>query len=555
MIKQKYVDEYINLYRTGKVKFNKERIMLIEYLERDVLSRDDLYFNDEMIENCIKFGEKWYFPLQPFQKFLIAFVFLHYKNNNRNFYRKFLWMLGRGGGKNGLLSVLIHFLISELHGIPNYHVSIIANSEEQAKTSPDEVHNTIKNNEVLQNAFKTTLTQTISKKTNSYIKYRTSNGDTKDGLRDGMVGFDEVHRYETNKDVRVHISGLGKKPNPREFYIGTDGYVREGFLDSLKDKAMKVLKGKARANAIFPFMCKLNEETEMDEPENWELANPMLSLPLSEYAQGLYDTIYEEYEDLEDDPSNRQEFLTKRMNLPVVDLEVSVANEEEIMATNRELPNLKGREAIGAIDFASIRDMASVGMLFRDAETYYFITHAFIRKETADKYYGYSRKSNDVNKEKFAPIKEWEEQGLLTVIDEPSINPQHIVDWFTEKSKEYSIKKIVGDNFRLESIKRPLEDVGFEVEVIRRSSSAGSLLDTRLSIGFAHKNFVWGDNPLLRWCTRNVKVRTKSDGNRVYEKKDPFRRKTDSFHCFIHALWRADDLAGVSSDWFDDMDW
>ncbi|PEJ49481.1 phage tail protein [Bacillus wiedmannii] len=98
MIKQKYVEEYIELYRSGKVKFNKERELLIKYLEKYVLNRDDLYFDDEMIEDCINFGEKWYFPLQPFQKFLIAFVFLFYKKNGRVFYRKFLWMLGRGGG-------------------------------------------------------------------------------------------------------------------------------------------------------------------------------------------------------------------------------------------------------------------------------------------------------------------------------------------------------------------------------------------------------------------------------------------------------------------------
>ncbi|OUB71008.1 hypothetical protein BK765_11415 [Bacillus thuringiensis serovar dakota] len=98
MIRQKYVDEYIELYRSGEVKFNNERELLIEYLEKYVLNRDDLYFDDEMIEKCIRFGEKWYFPLQSFQKFLIAFVFLFYNKNGRVFYRKFLWMLGRGGG-------------------------------------------------------------------------------------------------------------------------------------------------------------------------------------------------------------------------------------------------------------------------------------------------------------------------------------------------------------------------------------------------------------------------------------------------------------------------
>jgi phage terminase large subunit-like protein len=73
MIHQKQVTFYINQYKNGEIKLNKDRIDLIEYLERDVLSRDDIYFDDKMIEDCINYGEKWFFPLEPFQKFLIAF--------------------------------------------------------------------------------------------------------------------------------------------------------------------------------------------------------------------------------------------------------------------------------------------------------------------------------------------------------------------------------------------------------------------------------------------------------------------------------------------------
>ncbi|WP_378210015.1 terminase TerL endonuclease subunit [Anoxybacteroides rupiense] len=545
MIHQKYVDEYIRLYETGKIKFNKERILLIEYLRNHVLNRDDLYFDDEMIENCIKFGEKWYFPLQPFQKFLIAFVFLFYKNNHRVFYRKHLWMLGRGGGKNGLISVITHFLISELHGIEEYNISVVANSEEQAKTSPDEVHKTIKRHEILQKAFKTTLTQTVSKKTGSVLKFRTSNGETKDGLRDGAVVFDEIHQYESNKDVRVHISGLGKKPNPREFYIGTDGYVRDGFLDKLKEKAMKVLNGEARPNALFPFICKLDDESEVEDPSNWEKANPMLSEPRSEYAQGLFETIKEEYEDLEDDPSNREEFMTKRMNLPVTDLERSVAKWEEIEATNQPMPNLLGRECIGCIDFASIRDFAACGLVFKHEGKYPFITHSFARKEFVDKYYSYSKKHDAemAGKRKFAPIREWEKQGLLTVVDEPTINPQHIVNWFVEMRKYYNIKKIVGDNFRMEILRTLLEEAGFEVEVIRNPRAIHSLLAPRVETGFANQLFIFGDNPLMRWYTNNVLVVIKKDGNKEYQKKEPIRRKTDGFQCFVYGLYRVDELS------------
>ena len=365
-------------------------------------------------------------------------------------------------------------------------------------------------------------------------------------MRDGAVVFDEIHQYESNKDVRVHISGLGKKKNPREFYIGTDGYVRDGFLDKQKEKAMKVLNGEARPNAIFPFICKLNDEREVDDPDNWEMANPMLSQPLSEYAEGLLETIKEEYEDLEDDPSNREEFMTKRMNLPVTNLERSVAKWEEIVATNRPFPDLYGRECIGALDFASIRDFAACGLLFRVDGEYIFKTHSFVRKEFVDIYYGYSKKANEYKKEKFAPIKDWEEQGLLTVVDEPTINPTHIVNWFVEMRETYGLKKIIGDNYRLEAIKPLLIDEGFEVEIIRNPKAIHGLLAPRIEMAFANRQIVFDDNPLMRWYTQNVLVVIKSDGNKIYEKKEPVRRKTDGFQCFVHALYRADEIQEIT---------
>lgn len=544
MIANKYVDEYIQLYESGKIILNNERINLINYLREHVLSRDDLYFDDEMIENCIRFGEKWYFPLGPFQKFLIAFVFLFFKKNDRVFYRKHLWMLGRGGGKNGLISVITHFLTSPLHGIREYNVSIVANSEEQAKTSFDETYGVIGRSSTLKGMWARTKEKITSKKTESVLKYRTSNGETKDGLRDGAVVFDEIHQFESNKDVRVHISGLGKKANPREFYIGTDGYVRDGFLDKLKEKAMKVLNGEARANSLFPFVCKLDDESEIDDPSNWEKANPMLCEPRGSYAQGLYDTIYEEYEDLEDDPSNREEFMTKRMNLPITDLERSVAKWEEIEATNRPFPDLEYKECIGCLDYASIRDFAACGLLFRDDGKYIFKTHSYVRKSFADKFYSYSKKHDAemAGKKKFAPIRKWEEKGLLTVIDGETLDPNIIVQWFVQMREYYNIKKIIADNFRMEVLRPLFEAEGFEVEIIKNPRAAHSLLAPRIELAFANRQIIFGDNPLMRWYTNNVLVSIKKDGNKEYLKKEPIRRKTDGFQAFVHGMYRADEV-------------
>ncbi len=556
MIHQKHVDYYIEQFKSGKIKFNKERANLIEYLERDVLSRDDVYFDDVMIDKCIAYGEKWYFPMQPFQKFLIAFIFFYFKKNDRNVYRKFLWMFGRGGGKNGLLSVVLNFLQTEMHGIMDYNVSIVANSEDQAKTSFEEIYNTIKRNKTLQKAFEYGKSVITSKKTGSKIKFRTSNGDTKDGLRDGAVAFDEIHRYESNKDVKVHISGLGKRPNPREFYVGTDGYVREGFLDNMKEKAKRVLSGSVRFNALFPFICKLDSEEQVNDPDNWELANPMFHQPLSEYADNLYETVMEEYEDLEDDPSNREEFMTKRMNLPVTDLERSVASREEILATNRPFPaNLIGKQAIGGLDYASLRDFAACGLLFRDGDDYVFKTHSFVRKQFVDIYYGYSRKASETTKEKFAPIREWEEKGLLTVIDGPTIDPKTVVGWFVEQREKYGITKIVADNFRMDLLRPLFLEEGFEIEVIRNPTAADNLLAPRIEDAFANNHIIFGDNPLMRWYTNNVLVKTNGDGNKSYKKKEEVRRKTDGFKAFEYCLWRAHEIIHYDyDDGFDMLD-
>ncbi|WP_436629625.1 terminase large subunit domain-containing protein [Latilactobacillus sakei] len=545
MIKQQYVTDYIKLYRAGKIKLNKERVMLIKYLEKYVLSDDSLYFNEKQINDCINYGNKWFFPIQPFQKFLISFIFLYHGNNNRRYYKEFLWLMGRGAGKNGLISVVANFLISELNGIRNYDGSIIANSEEQAMTSVTEIKDVVDRSETLSKAFHATSTFIKSRKTNSVLKYRTSNGNTKDGLRDGFVIFDEVHQYPDNRNVKVHISGLGKKSNSRVFYIGSDGYVREGFLDTKKAIAMKVLNGEVKPNLMFPFICKLDDESQLDDPDNWELPNPMLSKPITGYAIDLFEEIKEDYDALLIDPSGREEFVTKRMNLPLDDLERSVAPYEQIKATNRALPDLVGKECIGSVDFASVRDFIGCALTFKDKDTYPSLFHTYAMKPFVDKYYGYSRKDARDLKKVVAPIAEWVDRGDLEIMDGGTVDIDRIVQWFVDQRDDYLIKKIVIDNYLAMTLRKKFEEAGFEVDVIKRPTSIHPLLAPIVELGFEHNQFIWGDVPIMRWYTQNTLVKIDRQGNKTYEKKEDIRRKTDGFQAFLYTLYRIDEIEDI----------
>ncbi|MCQ4117081.1 terminase large subunit [Ligilactobacillus sp. MP3] len=543
----RYVEEYIELYKSGQLVLNEERIKLLDLIENDVLTQD-VYFDEERIEKCIRFIEKWYFELKPFQKFIIAFIFLR-RSNGLLFYDNFLLLMGRGAGKNGLISGVANFLISELNGIPGYNVSVVANSEEQAMTSVTEVHDAIEMNPKLQKAFKNNKTEIISYATKSKFAYRTSNGNTKDGLRDGAVIFDEVHQYADNANVKVHESGLGKVKDAREFKIGSDGYVRDGYLDKQKEIANHVLNREAPADMMFPFICKLDKREDVNDSKNWEKANPMFSKPLSEYGQRLFAKVKSEYETLVYEPSKTDEFMTKRMNMPALALERSVAPYDEIKATNRKYPvKLDGRECIAAVDFASIRDFTACGLLFRNGEDYLFKHHSFARKEFVQKMYSYGRKQDEFSKKVVAPIADWEKRGLVDVINTNTIEPSTVVMWFIQQRQKYNIKKVIMDNFRAELLRKYFEDAGFEVEVIKNPRAISALLAPRIEDGFANNRFIWEDDPMMRWYTNNVEVKIDKTGNKSYEKKEQHRRKTDGFMAFLYSLYRADEISDADMD-------
>lgn len=545
-LKQKYIEAYLKDWKSNKVRLNAERIALVDYLQKSVLSDDTLHFNNEQIENCINFTEKWFFPMRSFQKFLIAFVFL-YHDDDTNYYQDFLWLMGRGAGKNGLISALSLFLVSELHGIRNYNGSIIANSEDQAKVSIEEINDVINSKGgALKSAFYSTGSRTKSRITNSTVRYRTSNGNTKDGLRDGFVIFDEIHEYQDDKNVKVHLSGLGKVPNARVFYIGTDGYVRDGFIDKKKAIAKKVLNGEAPPDTMFPWICKLNNRDEVDDMDNWELANPMLSKPLIGYAKSLFRQVEKDYIKLEDEPSGTEEFMTKRMDVPSESMEQSVAPWEEIAATDQPIPDgIDGREAIAATDFSQSRDFIASAVTIKFKGKIVTLEHQWATKAFVDKYYGYSRDPRNAapNKRLSIPIREWQERGLITIVKESFLDPKLPIEWHKEMRRRFRINKVVMDNFRAVIMRKLYEDAGFEVEVIRNPTSIDGLLATIVDDGFPQKKFVWGDNPLLRWNTNNVLVKIDAKGNKQYLKKEEIRRKTDGFKAFEYTLYRIDDLS------------
>ncbi len=529
MIQAKYFEEYKWLIYSGKHIACKEQFLLIKYLETKILSRDDLYIDEKMLENYIKFSEKYFFLLSIYQKFIATFVFMYWKNKDRVVFREFLVTLGRGGGKNGFLSTLGAFFISELHGIRGYNSTITANSEDQAKMSFDEVYNVILSRNLKKhfNAKKSVIT---GKAMAAEFKFRTNNPKTMDSARDGCLFFDEIHGFINNSPVKVQRSGLGKVKHARTWYFGTNGYVREGFYDKQIERSMKILTGKTDRIGYFPFICKLDSIDELNDMNMWAKANPMFN-EKTEYAEQIFEEVKEDYLDLEEEPSGRQEFVIKRMNFTEGNDERDVTTPEKLLATNQEIPELKGMSCVAGFDYASISDFASIGLLFKKEDKYIWLSHSFVRKGFLEKV-----------KVK-APIEEWEEQGFITIVDGPSIDPQHLINWLNNKRSTYNIELVCADGFRMDLLKPLLDKEGYENEFLRNPRGVQAKVAPIIEDGFANERFIFGDDPPMRWFTNNTYVKEDNQGNRTFLKKEPIRRKTDGFHAFLAALYKREAIS------------
>lgn len=533
----KDVQKYIDKIESCPAVVNNERLLLVEYL-KDVFKNEELVYSEEQIEKYFSYEKYFPYGLFEWERFLFVLHYCVFRKDGLPRWSDLFIYMGRGGGKNYYLSWEDWCAITPTHGIKEYDIDICATSEEQAMTSFNEIYNILENStkyrKVFEQNFHWTKTEITNKKTNSTIKFRTNNAKSKDGLRSGALNFDEYHAYETYDNIRVFTTGLGKKENPRTTITTTDGDVRGGPLDKKKEQALDVLNRRTPDNGLLVFICKLDDEKEVEDMTMWQKANPSL-----EYRPSLLEQMKKEYIDYVQDPIGNSSFMTKRMNIPKMANEAQVTSWENILATGqitdengniitREVPDLSGMSCVAGIDFSSFDDFASVCLTFKKAETFYCIKHTWI-----------CSRSRDLPRIK-PPLKDWEKAGLLTFIDEPEISPYIITDWLQVQKRKYNILKVGADHYRFIDIAKALKEIGFDVEdkerVKRVRPSDIMMTVNTISSAFNTHNVVWGDDPLMRWATWNAKLEPRQNNNYVYGKIEPKSRKTDPFMAFVHSM-------------------
>lgn len=526
------VRAYFERIESGAQRAGKDQLALAAMIRR-CFKTEDLRVDEKQLTAYLKQAK--YFPykdLFPWQKMLIALWLCTYDANGLPRWKTLLCMVGRGAGKDGFIAVSAWCEVSPYNPVPRYNVDICAMNEEQAITPVQDIVDALENPKnvgKLSKHFYHTKELVQGRRNKGIIKGRTNNPKGRDGMRSGMVVFNEVHAYENYNNIKVFVTGQGKTAQPRVGIFTSNGEINDGPLDDYLARGRRILHEGEPDNGFLPFICCLESEKQVHDPENWVMANP--SLP---FLPHLMQETADEYRDWLEHPEQNGDFLTKRMGIRKTFQEIAVTDYDKIKATNRPVPDLSGWSCTVGIDYAMLSDWASVVLHFRRGNDRFDIQHSWICAES---------KTLPLVK---APWQHWVDLGLCTYVQGPHIGPKLIAEYIDEVASRYHVVKLAADYYRWPLLAEAMGKIGFDVrdkvrvKLVRPSDIM--MVDPLIQQCFDNCWFSWGNDPVLRWATNNTKrVRASKakgvdTGNFIYAKIEAKSRKTDPFMALVAAM-------------------
>lgn len=530
------IEEWMEMVASGRIVACKENKRLVE-LVGHAFEGDDIYTDSGQLSQYIKLARILFPKTHEWQRFFVGLhLCTYWRDSGLPRWPDGFAMIGRGAGKDGTIAWESLCLTSPANGIRGYDVDICAISEETAMRPYKDIWNAFEDpkwNKVMGRFYNWNKISAVSRLTKSTISGRSSNPKTKVGMRSGVVIFNELEQYETTANIDVFTTGLGKVDHPRSTYFTTNGMVRGGPLDDELDVCDGILLRDEPDEGRLPFICRLDDKNDVYDEANWVKANPSLI-----HFPSLLQETRKEFKKWQRNPATLPQFMAMRMNLPPAQTDIEITPYANIKATNKELPDMDGWSCVVGIDYAIVKDWASVNLHFRNGDERFDINHSWLCLHSID--LGRIR----------APWRAWVEQGLITAVNEPDISPDRLCEWIYEMGSRFNIIGLCMDNYRFPLFADALERIGFDgsnkdvVKLIRPSDivKVAPVIDSL----FSNHRFTWGDNPVLRWAAHNTKLvpatgavrnhACDANGNYRYGKVEQKSLKNDPFMAMVHAM-------------------
>jgi len=433
----------------------------------------------------------------PFQIFFIINVFgLYYKGTDKRKYRYAYLFIGRKNGKTVLSSLL------QLYGLLGDKITdpcslLVSNSREQASIALQYATGIINHSPALNKRLdpQRYMIKFKEKMRGGYSKTLASNSNRLDGYNPSIVLIDEIHAMRNHDIFNVIKSGTLSRDNPLIILTTTAGFSLDSLAFDLFENGKRCLNEDIIDDSFFYMLFCLDEGDDYKDTSIWIKSNPAIN-------QTLYlDDLVSEWEQAKNLPSQKNNFLTKNLNLFLEQSTAWIPQDDlRKRVQDIDIDEFKGEKCWAGIDLSSTKDLTALTLLFkRDSKFYVF------------PFFFFANNPEKMTRKGGVDLRYWIKEGYIYQCETPTIDYELLFSVIKELSERFHIEKLCYDKFNSALLVPKLQEIGIFCDPFNQNTSQFNFPIKYMEKMVYDDTIVFQKNPVLLWNFRNII--TYQDGN------------------------------------------
>lgn len=342
--------------------------------------------------------------------------------------------------------------------------------------------------------------------TGSLLEVRPMSIEKLQGLRTKYNSVDEWLSCDIREDpIGAIEQGAAKIDDYLIVAVSSEGTVRNGSGDSIKMELSSILKGDYINPHVSIWHYKLDDVSEVANPDMWVKACPSIGITVS------YETYQLDVERAEKNPSTRNDILAKRFGIPCEGFTYFFTYEETLCHPGqREFWNMPC--SMGA-DLSRGDDFCAFTFLFPLSNGSFGVkTQCYISQDTLMKLPSALRSKYD----------EFLQEGSLIVLEGTTLNPLDVyydLDGHIE-SNHYDVRTFGYDPYNARAFVEQWETENgpFNVEKVIQGKKTESVPLGELKRYAENRELIF-DQQIMKFCMGNCIVLVDVNGNQMLYKQ------------------------------------